>query len=87
MKFSDCELSGPLAFGGVSAGLGRGMRATSALDPPTHTSTRRHSLTCPAADREAADQVEPMLPVGWGRGGVHGATRSPMRPSGGRGVS
>lgn len=86
MKFSDCELSGPLAFGGVSAGLGRDMRATSALDPPP-TSTRRHSLTCPAADGEAADQVKPMLPIGWGRGGVHGATRSLRRPSGGRGVS
>lgn len=43
--------------------------------------------TCPAADREAADQIEPVLPIGWGRGGRHGAMRSPRRPSGGRSVS
>lgn len=60
--------------------------ATSQL-PEGRAGVHRRKTTCPAADREAADQVEPMLPVGWGRGGVHGATRSPMRPSGGRGVS
>lgn len=43
MKFSECELSVPLAFGGVSAGLGRGMRATSGLDdPPPNPSPLTH---------------------------------------------